>query len=198
MGDNSDISDLECAFNLYQGSMLTSIHGLPVSFSHHSYFCLYHVRTTGVYFPLSVSASLCHWFIVSHFSSWRCFTSSGVSFISGEFLGCTPSKCTAWGREGTRRMVLSQCRFFYLERWITCEDLKTNTVYQRKCVVQSRKSAFQEQTLPSLECKRTSSKALRLQWLNVELSLSEGDLNKCKLHQDRTNPKPCVRFTSQS
>lgn len=38
MGNNSDISDPERAFNLYQGLMPTSNHGLPLSFSHHSHF----------------------------------------------------------------------------------------------------------------------------------------------------------------
>lgn len=38
MENNSDISDPEYAFNLYQGLMPTSNHGLPLSFSHHSHF----------------------------------------------------------------------------------------------------------------------------------------------------------------
>lgn len=50
----------------------------------------------------------------------------------------------------------------------------------------------QEQILPVLESTSTHSKATRLQWLNIELSLNEGGLNKYILPQDWTNPKLCV------
>lgn len=55
----------------------------------------------------------------------------------------------------------------------------------------------QEQILPAWESTSTCLKATRLQWLYMELSPSEGDLNNRILPQDQPNLKLCIWFTGQ-